>query len=103
MVCAARGSMTGSRWHRGCLPAVPHACPLFGANDNGDIDYRAVTAASERLWRDHGSDAPYVAAARAQSAFWQGRMATCRWWHSVGRMLGRALIAGHCLRAAANG
>lgn len=103
MVRAAYGLINGSNGHSGRWPMVPHACPLFGANDNGAIDYRAVTPAWDRLWRAHGVDVPCVAAARAQSALWQGRMAACRRWHGVGQMLGRALMAGHCLRTAANG
>lgn len=103
MVCATRGSIKGISWHTGSVLSAPRACPLFAANDNGDIDYRAIAAAANRLWRDFGPDASFTAATRAQSAFWQGRMATCRWWHSVARMLDRALIAGYCLQAQANG
>jgi hypothetical protein len=94
MACAARGSLLSVSWQSGRRPDPRAAQPLFGANDNGDADYRAVTAAAQRLWRGHGQAAPAVAAQRAQAAFWQGRMASCRWWHSVARMLDRALVAG---------
>lgn len=68
--------------------------PLFAANDIGEAPYRAVHEAAQRLWRDHRGNAPFVAANRAQAAFWQGRMDACRWWNSVGRMIDRALVAG---------
>jgi hypothetical protein len=99
MACAERGSIRGVSWHTGTPPVRPALLPLFSANDNGDIDYRAISAAAARLWRDYGLLAPQTAATRAQSAFWQGQMATCRWWHSVARMLDRALLAGECLTA----
>lgn len=97
MACATRGSIRGVSWQSGTALALPRARPLFGVNDNGNIDYRAISGAAGRLWRDFGTGAPHVAATRAQAAFWQGRMATCRWWHSVARMLDRALVAGQCL------
>jgi hypothetical protein len=99
MSCAARGSIRGVSWPRHTPTAAPGAQPIFAANDNGDIDYRAVAAAAARLWRTHGHLASVVAANRAQAAFWHGRMATCRWWHSVARMIDRAFAAGLCLRA----
>jgi hypothetical protein len=94
MACAARGSLVGVTWRSGRRPLACRAAPLFAGNDNGDIDYRAVAAAAARLWSQHGDDAPFVAAQRAQTAFWQGKMASCRWWHSTQRMLDRALVAG---------
>ncbi len=99
MACAERGSTRGVSWHTGTPPVRAALLPLFAANDNGDIDYRAISAAAARLWREHGLLAPQTAAIRAQTAFWQGQMATCRWWHSVARMLDRALVAGECLTA----
>ena len=95
MASVAHGSIRTVSWHSPSapLPAAEYA-PLFAANDIGEAPYRAVHDAARRLWRDHGTDAPFVAANRAQGAFWQGRMDACRWWHSVGRMLDRALIAG---------
>lgn len=103
MACAPRGSLITVTWHSQGQPPVGPAHPLFAANDNGDIDYRAVAAAAIRLWRDHGTDAPSQAARRAQTAFWQGQMATCRWWHSVARMLDRAVIAGAIIARNSNG
>jgi hypothetical protein len=95
MASAAHGSTRSVRWHNSNAHArVDAFVPLFAANDNGEAQYRAVHDAARRLWRDHGFDAPQIAANRAQSAFWQGRMDACRWWHSVARMLDRALVAG---------
>lgn len=97
MACAARGSLVGVTWRTGRKASARPGAPIFAANDNGDIDYRAVAAAAARLWAAHGDDAPLIAAQRAQTAFWQGRMASCRWWHSTQRMLDRALVAGAAL------
>ena len=95
MASAAQGSTRTVSWHSGsALPHAARAEPLFAANDIGEAPYRAIHDAARRLWRDHGADAQFVAASRAQGAFWQGRMDACRWWHSVGRMLDRALLAG---------
>jgi hypothetical protein len=94
MASGAHGSTRTVRWSCGTEALPPVLAPLFGDNDNGDIDYRAVHAAARRLWAVHGGHAPLVAAARAQSAFWQGKMTACRWWHSVARMIDRALVAG---------
>ena len=95
MACAAHGSTRTVSWHSRTAPLRPaDFTPLFAANDIGEAPYRAIHDAARRLWRDHGADAPFVAANRAQGAFWQGRMDACRWWHSVGRMLDRALLAG---------
>lgn len=94
MACAAHGSMRTVSWHSRTAPVAVVSAPLFAANDIGEAPYRAIHDAARRLWRDHGFDAPQIAANRAQSAFWQGRMDACRWWHSVGRMLDRALVAG---------
>jgi hypothetical protein len=94
MACAARGTTRSVSWTSGAAPLVPQFAPLFGVNDNGDAEYRAVHAAARRLWAANGAHAPLVAASRAQTAFWQGQMAACRWWHSVSRMVDRALIAG---------
>lgn len=94
MACAAHGSTRTVSWHSRSAPVSAVCVPLFAANDIGEAPYRAVHDAARRLWRDHGADAPFVAASRAQGAFWQGQMDACRWWHSVGRMLDRALVAG---------
>lgn len=94
MACAAHGSTRTVSWHSRAAPASGVFAPLFAANDIGEAPYRAVHDAARRLWRDHGIDAPLIAATRAQSAFWHGRMDACRWWHSVARMLDRALVAG---------
>lgn len=94
MACAPRGSLITVTWQSQGQPPAGPARPLFATNDNGDIDYRAVAAAALRLWRDYGTGAPGQAASRAQKAFWQGQMATCRWWHSVARALDRAMVAG---------
>jgi hypothetical protein len=104
MACAAQGSTRTVSWHSGTAPLRPAGyAPLFAANDIGEAPYRAIHDAARRLWRDHGVDAPFVAASRAQSAFWQGRMDACRWWNSVGRMLDRAMVAGgNRLHAAAD-
>lgn len=98
MSCVGRGTVRGISWHTGAVVPARALAPLFAANDNGDADYRALTAAAARLWRDFDADAAQVAAHRAQAAFWQGRMASCRWWHSVARAFDRALLAGHSLR-----
>lgn len=100
MACAARGSLVTVTWTSRRKPVPCPGAPIFAANDNGDIDYRAVAAAAQRLWVNHGDQAPYVAAQRAQTAFWQGKMASCRWWHSIQRMLDRALVAGAVLTPA---
>ena len=95
MASAAQGSTRTVSWHSRSAPALPHIpAPLFAANDIGEAPYRAIHDAARRLWRDHQIDAIFVAASRAQSAFWQGRMDACRWWNSVGSMLDRALVAG---------
>lgn len=94
MASAAHGSTRTVRWSCGADHAVVASAPLFAVNDNGDTDYRAVHAAALRLWKDHAGHASLVAAARAQSSFWQGQMTSCRWWYSVARMIDRALIAG---------
>jgi hypothetical protein len=94
MACAAHGSTRTVSWHSRSTPVLFVSAPLFAANDIGEAPYRAIHDAARRLWRDHGVDALQIAANRAQSAFWQGRMDACRWWHSVARMLDRALIAG---------
>lgn len=95
MASAAQGSTRTVSWHSRSATALPcGAAPLFAANDIGEAPYRAIHDAARRLWRDHHIDATFVAASRAQSAFWQGRMDACRWWNSVGRMLDRALVAG---------
>ena len=95
MASAAQGSTRTVSWHsRSALPHPASVRPLFAANDIGEAPYRAIHDAARRLWLGHGADAPFVAAVRAQSAFWQGRMDACRWWHSVGRMLDRAMLAG---------
>jgi len=94
MASAARGSTRTVRWSSGATPLTPRFAALFGSNDNGDIEYRAVHAAALRLWDADGAHAPLVAASRAQTAFWQGQMTACRWWHSVSRMIDRALVAG---------
>jgi hypothetical protein len=99
MASSARGAFGRVSWHRGNIaPGSETVTPIFGVNDNGDIDYRAVAAAAARLWRDFDSYSSQLAAHRAQAAFWQGRMASCRWWHSVARMLDRAMLAGYSLR-----
>lgn len=99
MASSARGAFGRVSWHRGTVaPASEILTPVFAVNDNGDIDYRAVAAAAARLWRDFGSHSSQLASLRAQTAFWQGRMASCRWWHSVARMLDRAMLAGYSLR-----
>ncbi|MBA4748656.1 MAG: hypothetical protein H2056_08085 [Sphingopyxis sp.] len=95
MASAAHGSTRTVSWFSPSTPLpVANYAPLFAANDIGEAPYRAVHDAARRLWRDHGADAPFIAANRAQGAFWHGRMDACRWWHSVGRMLDRALLAG---------
>lgn len=95
MASSAHGSTRTVSWHSRSATALPcGAAPLFAANDIGEAPYRAIHDAAHRLWREHSVDAAFVAASRAQSAFWQGRMDACRWWNSVGRMLDRALIAG---------
>lgn len=94
MACAAHGSTRTVSWHSRTAPVPIVSAPLFAANDIGEAPYRAIHDAARRLWSDYGIDAPQIAANRAQSAFWQGRMDACRWWHSVARMLDRALVAG---------
>jgi hypothetical protein len=94
MASGAHGSTRTVRWSCGVEPALPTPVPLFASNDNGNSEYRAVHAAALRLCTDHGVHASLIAASRAQAAFWQGQMTACRWWHSVTRMIDRALVAG---------
>ena len=94
MASGAHGSTRTVRWSCGAEPAVLALAPLFASNDNGDAEYRAVHAAALRLCKTHHAHASLVAASRAQTAFWQGQMTACRWWHSVARMIDRALVAG---------
>lgn len=102
MACAAHGSTRMVSWHTRTAPLPAVCTPLFANNDIGEAHYRAIHDAAHRLWRDHRFEAPLIAAAQAQSAFWQGNMDACRWWHRVGRMLDRALEAGSVAMRAAN-